>query len=62
MITTKKMFWSLLNSQLISKEMYEYRYGELICGYSGGLRLYLGIETVSNINFLPTIYISFQEK
>ena len=27
--------------------MYEYQYGEFVCGYLGGLRLYLGIEAVS---------------
>ena len=48
MITKKKMFPSFIKlSQLISKEMYDNWYGELICGYWGGFRLYLGIETVS---------------
>jgi len=27
--------------------MYGYQYGEFVCGYLGGLRLYLGIEAVS---------------
>ena len=27
--------------------MYEYQYREFVCGYLGGLRLYLGIEAVS---------------
>ena len=33
MITKKKMLWSFIKiSQLISKEMYEYQSGELVCG------------------------------
>ena len=27
--------------------MHEYQYGEFVCGYLGGLRLYLRIEAVS---------------
>ena len=48
MISKEKLLWSFITlSQLISREMYEYQYGEFVCGYLGGLRLYLGIEAVS---------------